>query len=244
MAVHAAELAIEPRVQNLRRYRRPLLLRLEHAHRSAVEDHVHRPARLGNRRSIIVRIGISSFSAVLGAKRLELLRELVPKAAVFVLLNNPDNADAETQSTEVKEAARSLGLQLHILHASREHDIETAFATVVQLKAGALVIGTDAFLNSRREKIVTLAAQHAVPAISSFREYAVAGGLMSYGTRLTDVYRQMGIYVGRILKGEKPGDMPVLQPTKFELVINMKAAKALGLEVPPKLLFTADEVIE
>jgi putative ABC transport system substrate-binding protein len=145
---------------------------------------------------------------------------------------------------EVQEAARAIGQQIHIALASNESAINAAFATAVQLGAGAMLVGGDPFLNRKRDKIVALAARHAIPAIYEAREYALDGGLMSYGTNIRDGYRQVGVYVGRILKGEKPGDLPVVQSTKFEFVINLKTAKALGLEVPPNLSAEADEIIE
>jgi putative ABC transport system substrate-binding protein len=181
----------------------------------------------------------------IGPKRLELLHELVPTATLIALLVNPTDQNAETtQSRNLQAAAGILGLGLHVLHASTEHEIDAAFATLVQLRAGGLVIGADAFFNSRSEQLAALAVRHAVPAIYQFREFAAAGGLMSYGGSLTDTLRQIGVYTGRILKGEKPGDLPVQQSTKIELVINLKTAKALGLTFPLTLLGRADEVIE
>jgi putative tryptophan/tyrosine transport system substrate-binding protein len=190
--------------------------------------------------------GISTVTSVLEPKRLELLHEVVPKAITIAFLVNPNNNDADFDARlkNVRDAAHVLGLQLHVLNASNERDIDAAFATLVQLQAGALLVGNDPPFNSRRDQIVALAARHALPAIYSLREFVVAGGLMNYGTSLSDAYRQAGIYIGRILKGEKPADLPVMQPTKFEFVINLKTAKALGLTVPERLLATADEVIE
>jgi putative tryptophan/tyrosine transport system substrate-binding protein len=188
--------------------------------------------------------GVSLFTSVLEAKRLGLLRELVPTAATIAVLLNPNNLLAETQLKDLQEAARSLGLQLDVLNASTERDLDMAFTTLVQKRAVALAVAADPFFNSRRQQIVALAARPALAAIYEWREFAAAGGLMSYGTSIADVYRQVGIYAGRILKGEKPAELPVLQPTKFELVINLKTAKTLGLTIPPGVLAIADEVIE
>jgi putative tryptophan/tyrosine transport system substrate-binding protein len=188
--------------------------------------------------------GITVLSAEIGAKRLQLLHELVPKAIIVAALVNPTNMNAESLSKDLQAAARNIGLQLHLLQASTERDIEAVFATVLELRAGALLVGTDPFFNSRSDQLARLGVRHAVPTIFQFREFAVAGGLMSYGGSITDAYRQVGIYAGRILKGEKPADLPVQQSTKIELILNLKTAKALGLEVPPTLLARADEVIE
>jgi putative ABC transport system substrate-binding protein len=188
--------------------------------------------------------GFSVITVELMPKRLELLSELVPQARLITLLVNPNSARAERQIGDVREAARSKGVQLQILNAGGEGEIDSAFASLVQLQAGALLVGTDPFFTSRRDQLVALASRHAVPAIYEWREFAAAGGLISYGTSVTAVYRQAGIYAGRILKGAKPADLPVQQPTIIELVVNLKAAKALGLTVPPAILARADEVIE
>jgi putative ABC transport system substrate-binding protein len=187
--------------------------------------------------------GFSNLSASVAAKRLELLHELMPAVATVAVLVNPSNSsytDAEVRET--RDAAKSLGLQLHILNTSTQGEIETAFAALTQLRAGALVISAETFFYSRRPQLVALAARHAVPTMYGQGEFVAAGGLISYGFNYADVYRQAGIYTGRILKGAKPGELPVQQATKMELIINLKTAKALGLTVPPTLL--ADEVIE
>jgi putative ABC transport system substrate-binding protein len=188
--------------------------------------------------------GVTGMGVELGPKRLELLHELVPRATVVAALLNPNTTGAETLSTDLLASARSLGLKLHVLNAVSERDFDAAFATVAQLRAGGLVIGNDPFFISRSEQLAALALRHAVPTIFQFRAFATAGGLMSYGGNLTDLYRLAGVYTGRILKGEKPADLPVQQVTKVELILNLKTAKALGLEVPPSLLARADEVIE
>jgi len=188
--------------------------------------------------------GMTSLGMELLQKQLEMSHQLVPTASIMAALVNPTFPGSEIQSKDLLAAARKLGLQLHLLHASTEHDFDTVFATMVQLRAGALVVGPDAFFFSRRDQIAELAARHAMPAIYSLREFPAAGGLMSYGGSVTDGYRQVGIYVGRILKGEQASNLPVTQPTKFELVINRKTAKALGLDVPLTLQAAADEVIE
>jgi putative ABC transport system substrate-binding protein len=183
-------------------------------------------------------------SMELAPKRLELLHELMPTATSMALLVNPTNPNAEAVASDLQAAARTLGLQMHLLHASSERDIDTAFATLVQLRASGLVISSDAFFTSRRDQLVALAVRHGVPTVYQFREFVVAGGLMSYGGSLTDAYRLAGVYTGRILKGEKPADLPVQQSTKIELFINLKTAKALDLTMPPSLLVLADEVIQ
>ena len=188
--------------------------------------------------------GVSFLATMMGSKRLDLLRQLVPTATTIAYLVNPNSPNTEADRREVQAAAQALGQQLLVIDVSSERDIETAFATLVQRGAGALQVGVGAFLNSHLDRIVALAAQHPIPAIYSLREFAAAGGLMSYGTNIMDGYRQAGIYTGRILKGEKPADLPVIQPTKFELVLNLKTAKALGIEIPDKLVALADEVIE
>jgi putative ABC transport system substrate-binding protein len=188
--------------------------------------------------------GVVFFSDQLGTKRLELLRQFVPKATTIGVLVNPNHPGTEDERRNVQAAARAIGQQLIILDVSSDRDIETAFATLVQRGAGALLVGSGAFLFSNRERIVALVARHALPTSFAQRESVTAGGLMSYGTSITDAYRQTGIYAGRILKGEKPADLPVMRSTKFEFVINLKTAKTLGLEIPPRLLATADEVVE
>jgi len=188
--------------------------------------------------------GITQLNSELVSKRLGLLHDLIPKATIIGLLLNPNDPRAETQSGDMQEAARALGLQIHIVNASTEGEIDSAFATLARLRAGALIVGTGEFFNSRPEQLAELAARHAMPAFYQLREFAAAGGLISYGTSITDAYRQAGVYTGRILKGEKPADLPVLRPTKFELIINLKTAKTLGLTIPPGVLAIADEVIE
>jgi putative ABC transport system substrate-binding protein len=188
--------------------------------------------------------GVTFLAGQLAAKRLGLLRQLVPKATIVGVLVNPGTSETEIERKDVKAAAQTFGQQLVIADVTKDSDIEPAFATFVQRRAGALLVGSGGFLVSNRNGIVALAARHGLPASYSLREFADAGGLMSYGTSITDAYRQMGVYAGRILKGEKPADLPVLQSSKFEFVINLKTAKTLGLEIHPQLLATADEVIE
>jgi ABC-type uncharacterized transport system substrate-binding protein len=188
--------------------------------------------------------GVSFLTVELMPKRLELVSEFVPQAKVITLLVNPNSAGAERTTREVEEAARAKGLRLHILKASTESEIDAAFTSRAQMQAGALVVGADAFFNSRREQLVALASRHGVPAIYERREFTTAGGLISYGPSFTATFRQAGIYAGKILKGAKPADLPVQQPTTFELVVNLKTAHVLGLTVPPSILSRADEVIE
>ena len=188
--------------------------------------------------------GFSTLFVELMRKRFELLSELVPQARVIALLVNPNRFTAERMIRDEQEAARAKGLQLRILKAGTEGEIDAAFANLVELQTGALLVGTDPFFSSQRDQLVALAARHAVPAIYEWREFAVAGGLISYGPSPTGVFRQVGIYAGRILKGAKPADLPVQQPTRFELVVNLNTAKALGLTVPPSILARSDEVID
>jgi putative tryptophan/tyrosine transport system substrate-binding protein len=189
--------------------------------------------------------GVTQLAVEVAPKRLELLHQLVPTATLIALLVNPTNpTSAETQSRDMQAAARILGVQLHVLHASTDRDFDTVLATLAQLRAGALVIGADAFFLARNEQLAALAFRHAVPVIFFDRAFAAAGGLMSYGGSTPDAYRLAGVYTGRILRGEKPSDLPVQQSTKVELVINLTTAKALGLTVPETLLATADEVIQ
>jgi putative tryptophan/tyrosine transport system substrate-binding protein len=188
--------------------------------------------------------GVSNLNAELGPKALELIHELVPAANVFAALVNPSTPAVESLSRDLHAAAGTLGLKLHVMHASTEPDFHTAFAALRQLQAGGVVIAPDAFFTSQSEQLAGLALRHALPAIFQYREFAAAGGLMSYGMSITDIYRQLGVYAGRILKGEKPADLPVQQATKVELIINLKTAKALGVTIPLPLLGRADEVIE
>jgi ABC-type uncharacterized transport system substrate-binding protein len=188
--------------------------------------------------------GVNTMSPALETKRLGLLHELVPRAAIVAVLLNATNPDVGPQRRDIHAAATALGHELRFFYASNESDLDTAFGAVVQQRADALLVGNDVFFTNRREQIVALAARHAVPTIYAFRQFAESGGLISYSTNLIEVYRQVGSYVGRVLNGEKPADLPVVQPTKFDLVINLKTAKTLGLEIPDKLLALADEVIE
>jgi putative ABC transport system substrate-binding protein len=188
--------------------------------------------------------GVVFFTTELGAKRLELLRQLVPKATTIAMLMNPNSPNFAAERSDAQAAAQAIGQQLVILDVSNDRDIETAFATLINRGAGALLIGSGTFLTSNAERLVALAARYGLPAIYPQREAALAGGLMSYGTSLTDAYRQIGVYTGRILKGEKPAELPVVRSTKFEFVLNLKTVKALGLDVSPTLLALADEVIE
>jgi len=188
--------------------------------------------------------GVSVLDVELGAKRIELLHELIPKATTFGLLVNPTTPAAEAVARDAQAAARVLGLQLHILHASSDRELDTAFAALAQLRPSALTIGADPFFTSRSKQLAELALVHAMPTIYEFREFAAAGGLISYGTSITDAYRLAGVYTGRTLKGEKPSDLPVQQATKVELIINLKTAKMLGITFPLTLLGRADEVIE
>src|SRR3984893_7667395 len=188
--------------------------------------------------------GVSMLTAEMEGKRVQLLHELVPNAAVIVVLLNPNFSEAGTESRIVDAAARALNRKIQILNASNDHDIDVAFAALLQQRAGALLVASDPFFFIRREQLIALAARHAVPTMYFLREFVAAGGLMSYGANFADLYRQLGVYAGRVLKGEKPADLPVVQPTKFEFVINLKTARSLGLAIPPSLLALTDEVIE
>jgi putative tryptophan/tyrosine transport system substrate-binding protein len=178
------------------------------------------------------------------AKRLELLHELIPKAVIIMALFDPSDPVVALDSESLQAASKTLGLQLRFANAGTASELEAAFETVDRDRPDGLFVGSNPFFNRQRDQLVELAARHTIPTICAFREFPAVGGLISYGTRLADTYRQVGVYAGRILKGEKPTDLPVVQPTKFELVINLKTAKALGLEVPPQLIALADEVIE
>jgi|SRR5262245_15309154 len=188
--------------------------------------------------------GVTTLNVELGPKRIELARELVPAAMSIALLVNPNNPAAETDTRQAKDAARTVGLQLMVLHARSELEFDAAFAALADAHARALVIAADAFFNGRSEQLAALAMRHAVPAIYQYREFAAAGGLMSYGGSLTELYQRVGVYTGRIVRGERPAELPVQQATKVELIINLKTAKTLGITVPLSLLGRADEVIE
>src|SRR6516162_2133036 len=188
--------------------------------------------------------GFNTFAGELGAKALALLHELVPSTATIGFLENPNNPIFEVTTRDVLAAAPAIGLKVQVLKAGTDREIDAAFVSLVQAQTGALLVGGDLFFNNRIERLIELAARHAIPTMYTVREFVVAGGLISYGTSLIEEYRQVGLYAGRILKGEKPADLPVIQATKFELVINLKAAKALGLQTPDRLLALADEVIE
>jgi putative tryptophan/tyrosine transport system substrate-binding protein len=204
--------------------------------KSGIVDSLHRPG--GN------LTGVYQFASGLEAKRLSLLHDLVPQVTTIAALVHPSYSGAETQVRDLQEAASRLSVQLVILTANTESDFATAFATLVQRRAAALVVCATPFFNSRRQQLVLMATRHAVPAIYEWRDFAEAGGLMSYGTRLNDAYRQAAVYAGRILKGAKPAELPVVRSTKFEFVINLQTARALGIEVPNSIQLLADEVIE
>ena len=188
--------------------------------------------------------GVSAFFGEMGAKRLELLREFIPANSTIAVLINPGNPNARTRLAEVEAGAQAVGQPIQVFNARNASEIDTAFAEVVRQRPGGLLVADDPLYISQRDQLVSLSARHNLPAIYIIREFATAGGLIAYGVNFADVYRKFGDYVARILRGAKPADLPVMQPTKFELAINLKTAKALGLTVPPKLLFTADEVIE
>jgi putative ABC transport system substrate-binding protein len=188
--------------------------------------------------------GITQIAAELGAKRVELLHDVLPQLTSVAFLVNPSNPNVEADTKEIEAAAHALGIEVQVMNATGDREIESVFSSLARTRAKTLIVSNDALFTIRRERIVSLAAHDAVPAIYAFREFVAAGGLMSYGPSFVDAYHQVGVYAGRILKGEKPSELPVQQPTKFELVINMGAAKALGLEIPPTLLARADEVIE
>jgi ABC-type uncharacterized transport system substrate-binding protein len=188
--------------------------------------------------------GVVFITGTLGTKRLELLRQIAPKATAIGMLANPNTTETEAERTDVQAAAQAIGMQLIIADVGSDSDIERAVAALVQRGVGALLVGAGGFMTSHRDRVVALAARHALPAMYDLREFVTAGGLMSYGTSITDAFRQVGVYTGRILKGEKPADLPIMQSTKFELVLNLKTAKTLGLAIPSALLALADEVIE
>jgi putative ABC transport system substrate-binding protein len=188
--------------------------------------------------------GVNLFIAEIEAKRLELLRELVPTATAFGVLINPKTVNAEAQLSDVQSGARALGLRIEVIKASNEADIDRGFASLAQKRTDGLLVTADPFFNYRRDQIISLATHDAIPTVYFFRDFAASGGLVSYGTSLTEAYRQVGVYTGKILSGSNPTELPVVQPTKFELVINLKTARTLGIAVPTSLLVTADEVIE
>ena len=256
---------LKPNVRGFRKLRMPakrarkVTRRLRDAHLSCL---VSRQRRLGSARWQQMRrawarsanlsrpggnaTGVTFNSTELGSKRLEMLRELVPRATLIAFLVNPRNPNAESSIADTQASAKILGVKLLVVNAVNASDLDVAFATIVQQRAEARVVGTDVLFNGprRTQQLITLAAVHAVPTMFSGRDRVAAGGLISYAIDIDDMLRQAGVYIGRILKGEKPADLPVLQPTKFELAINLKTAKALGLTVPPSLLARADEVIE
>ena len=188
--------------------------------------------------------GVTVLSNRIGSKRVGLLRELLPRATAIAMLANPDNPNAAAETEDAEVAARALRLDLHVLPATTDRDIDEAFVALAKRRAEALIVATDPLFHARRDRMIALAASHAMPAIYSVRDFPASGGLISYGASITDSFRQAGFYAGRILKGTRPGDLPVLQPTRFELVINLRTAKALGLDVPPTLIAHADEVVE
>jgi putative tryptophan/tyrosine transport system substrate-binding protein len=188
--------------------------------------------------------GATFFTALLGAKRLGLLHDLVPKVEIVGLLVNQNTSQGQGQIGDVQQAARDLGLGLVVLNGGSDEDLEAASTSLAQQRVTALMVGADPFFDTRRDRLIALVAEHRLPAVYQFRDYALGGGLMSYGASITDLYRQVGVYIGRILRGEKPADLPVLLPTKFEFVINLKTARALGIDIPANLLTLADEVIE
>jgi putative tryptophan/tyrosine transport system substrate-binding protein len=188
--------------------------------------------------------GVTFYNSALGPKRIGLLREVVPKAAVFAVLVNPNNPNAILDSAEMQEAGRSIGVTVEVVQAGNDRELDDAFAKAVQLRADALIVHIDALFQARDKQVVALAAKYAIPTMYSTRQFTPLGGLISYGTDPADVYRQAGTYAGRVLRGEKPAELPVLQPTKFELVVNLRTAKALGLKIPDSFLLLADEVIE
>jgi putative tryptophan/tyrosine transport system substrate-binding protein len=188
--------------------------------------------------------GVTFYNSALGPKRIGLLREVVPKATVFAVLVNPNNPNAIPDTAEMQEAGRSIGVTIAVVQAGNDRELDDAFAKAVQLRADALIVHIDALFQAHDKQVVALAAKYAIPTMYSTRQFTPLGGLISYGTEPADVYRQAGAYAGRVLRGEKPADLPVLQPTKFELVVNLRTAKALGLKIPESFLLLADEVIE